>query len=581
MSSSYTNLINNINNGYVESIILIPARRQVFVYYQDGSTELIPIFYNDQKLLRTAQDNNTPLTVRDIRGEEALAKFAGNVGLFLIFIIGITFLIRRSTKVLNNTFNIRELSTSTKSENNIPTRFDDVAGLREEKEELQEIVKFLKQPEKLIQLGAKIPKGVLLIGPPGTGKTLLAKAIAGEAQVPFFSISASEFVELFVGVGASRVRDLFMKAKAQSPCIVFIDEIDSIGRQRGSGIGFGNDEREQTLNQLLTEMDGFNDNSGVIVLAATNRPDVLDSALLRPGRFDRNIFISLPDRNGRKDILAVHSRPLPMSNDISLTEWSKRTIGFSGADLYNLLNESAIITARNNQKLITNKYIDEAFEKVTMGLSCKTLSDDYQKRVYAYQQVGRALVSLLISFPEKFDLVTIIPRVSQRCGFTRFTPSDDLEDGLLSRSYLISKLIVLLGSRAAEVIVYGNQELTQGSSNDLSEVAQLSREMVVRYGFSKLGPMNFESSNNDLLLGRSIMTSKNRFSQTTSRSIDKEVIMLAKHSLNKAISLIKDYRYEMDMIVDILIDEETITYEKFTSLLTLYKTTDKNMINDT
>ena len=324
---SYSALINQIEQGKVTSLELVPARREVRVTFPDGRKETVSIFVNDQQILRAAEASATPLTVRDIRGEEAMAGLLGNLALILLLLVGLTFLLRRSAQVANRALGFGRSQPRLKPQEDLQVRFEDVAGINDAKQELEEVVTFLKQPETFIQLGAKIPRGVLLVGPPGTGKTLLARAIAGEAGVPFFSMAASEFVELFVGVGASRVRDLFRKAKEKAPCIVFIDEIDAVGRQRGAGIGGGNDEREQTLNQLLTEMDGFAENSGVILLAATNRADVLDAALTRPGRFDRRIDVTLPDRRGRAAILAVHARTRPLDPEVNLETWAQRTHG--------------------------------------------------------------------------------------------------------------------------------------------------------------------------------------------------------------------------------------------------------------
>ena len=348
-SVSYSSLLEQIRNGDVSTLELVPARREVRVTYPDGTKSTVSIFVNDQQILRAAEASATPLTVRDIRGEQAMAGLLGNLGLVLLLVVGLSFLLRRSAQMANRALGFGRSQPRLKPQEDLQVRFEDVAGINDAKEELEEVVTFLKQPETFTGLGAKIPRGVLLVGPPGTGKTLLARAIAGEAGVPFFSMAASEFVELFVGVGASRVRDLFRQAKEKSPCIVFIDEIDAVGRQRGAGIGGGNDEREQTLNQLLTEMDGFADNSGVILLAATNRADVLDAALTRPGRFDRRIDVSLPDRRGREAILGVHARTRPLDPEIDLAAWARRTPGFSGAELANLINEAAILTAREQQ----------------------------------------------------------------------------------------------------------------------------------------------------------------------------------------------------------------------------------------
>ncbi|MFZ9974971.1 MAG: ATP-dependent metallopeptidase FtsH/Yme1/Tma family protein, partial [Vulcanococcus sp.] len=365
---SYTQLLQQLRAGSVKELLLSPGQRQVKVTYTDGKQVSVPVFSNDQVLLRTAQDARVPLTVRDERQDQATASLVSNGLLLLLLFGGLARLLRRAAQVANRAMGFgRSKARMVQSEAAVPVRFEDVAGIQEAKEELQEVVAFLKEPERFTAVGARIPKGVLLVGPPGTGKTLLAKAIAGEAGVPFFSMAASEFVELFVGVGASRVRDLFRQAKEKAPCIVFIDEIDAVGRQRGAGIGGGNDEREQTLNQLLTEMDGFADNSGVILLAATNRPDVLDTALMRPGRFDRRIHVDLPDRRGREAILAVHARSRPLDPEVSLADWASRTPGFSGADLSNLLNEAAILTARRERSCIDDAAMGDALERITMG----------------------------------------------------------------------------------------------------------------------------------------------------------------------------------------------------------------------
>ena len=387
---SYSTLLKEISSGSVKELVLVPARRQVIVTYRDGKQITVPVLANDQQILRVAEASGTPLNVKDVRQEQALAGLAGNLALIVLIVVGLSLLLRRSAQAANKAMGFGRTQARTSPQDEITVRFEDVAGIGEAKEELQEVVTFLKQPETFIKLGARIPRGVLLIGPPGTGKTLLAKAIAGEAGVPFFSIAASEFVEMFVGVGASRVRDLFKKAKDKAPCIVFIDEIDAVGRQRGAGIGGGNDEREQTLNQLLTEMDGFADNSGVILLAATNRPDVLDTALMRPGRFDRRIQVGLPDRPGRESILAVHARTRPLSDEVSLAEWASRTPGFSGADLANLLNEAAILTARHGASFLGNRELEEALERITMGLTAAPLQDGAKKRLKRPRTEGAA-----------------------------------------------------------------------------------------------------------------------------------------------------------------------------------------------
>ncbi|WP_269610350.1 ATP-dependent zinc metalloprotease FtsH [Prochlorococcus marinus] len=559
MSKSYSQLLKDIENGEIISIILIPNRREVLIEFINGEKKTIPIFYNDQKILRLSEEYKVPLTVRDTLSEQRLANFITGIGLLIIFIISFSFLIRRSSKLLNNMQSFYGRSSQVKEDEINKITFDDVAGLNEESDELKEIVAFLKNPQILIDLGAKTPKGVLLVGPPGTGKTLLARAIAGEANVPFFSISASEFVEMFVGVGASRVRDLFKSAKSKSPCIVFIDEIDSIGRQRGAGIGGGNDEREQTLNQLLTEMDGFASNNGVIVIAATNRPDVLDRALTRPGRFDRRIYISLPDRKARHKILSVHARTKPLSDSVNLMEWASKTPGFSGADLQNLLNEAAIHAARNNLSIISSNELDKALEKARFGLLSKPLSDITKKRQIAYQIIGKTLVSLLITNTDKLEKISLFKSIGDISGMTYFTPDEEsIDSGLITRNYIYNKILISLGSRAAEIIVFGSKEVTQGSQKEFQDVYFWANQMVTKFGFSELGPISYESENDSIFLGRDIMQNRKEFSQKTSKEIDKQIIAIANKAINHAIKLLSNKVYLMDKLVDELIDNETL-----------------------
>ncbi len=557
-----------MKEGRVVSLILVPARREVEVSYSDGRNEIVPILPNDQNILRAAEASSTPLTVKDIKKEQAIASLTGNVGLLLIFLIALIAIIRKSTTIANKTLGFGSSQARAQSED-IDIRFEDVAGIAEAKEELEEIITFLRKPEKLIKLGAKIPKGILLIGPPGTGKTLLAKAIAGEAEVPFFSISGSEFVEMFVGVGASRVRDLFIKAKKKTPCIVFIDEIDAIGRQRGAGIGGGNDEREQTLNQLLTEMDGFSDNSGIILLAATNRPDVLDSALMRPGRFDRRISVSLPDRKDRKDILAVHARSKPLEEEVSIIDIAYKTPGFTGADLENLLNESAILAARANKKKIGIKQVESALERITMGSSTSPLQESSKKRLIAYHEIGHALVALFTPLADKIDKVSIIPRSGGLTGYTRFTPDEEiLDSSLVSKAYLQAKLVVALGGRASEIVIFGKEEITQGAFGDLAEVYRISKEMITRFGFSKLGLVTGIDSEQDVFIGGGLIRKKNLgFAESTYSSVDQEIRVLAEDSLKKAIEILKPRRNLLDKLVEALVEEETLSSERFLHLV--------------
>ena len=564
--TSYSTLLRQIEQKDVSNLELIPGRREVQVTYRDGRRATVAVFANDQQILRAAEASGTPLTVRDVRQDQALAGMAGNLALIVLIVVGLSLLLRRSAQVANKALGFGRSQPRVKAQEDLQVRFEDVAGINQAKQELQEVVTFLKQPESFIRLGARIPRGVLLVGPPGTGKTLLARAIAGEAGVPFFSMAASEFVELFVGVGASRVRDLFRKAKEKAPCIVFIDEIDAVGRQRGAGIGGGNDEREQTLNQLLTEMDGFAENSGVILLAATNRADVLDAALTRPGRFDRRIDVSLPDRRGRADILAVHARTRPLDPSVNLEHWARRTPGFSGADLANLLNEAAILTARQQEQAITDTQLEGALDRITMGLSARPLQDSAKKRLIAYHEIGHALVAALLPAADPVDKVTILPR-GGAAGYSRLIPDEErLDSGLYTRAYLQADLVVMLGGRAAELVVFGAQEVTQGASGDLQTVARLAREMVTRFGFSSLGPVALESAGSEVFLGKDWFNQRPDYAETTGREIDSQVRALARRSLEQAVALLQPRRQVMDRLVEALIDEETLPGDRFMQL---------------
>ena len=565
---SYSDLLRNIGGGQVKDLVLSLRQRQVQVRFKDGQQAVVPVFNNDQLLLRTAERAKVPLSVRDDRQDGAVASLVANGLLVVLLLGGLTLLIRRSAQVANRAMGFGSSKPRLQAEGSVPVRFDDVAGIAEAKEELVEVVTFLKSPERFTAVGAKIPKGVLLVGPPGTGKTLLAKAIAGEAGVPFFSMAASEFVEMFVGVGASRVRDLFRKAKAKAPCIIFIDEIDAVGRQRGAGIGGGNDEREQTLNQLLTEMDGFEENSGVILLAATNRADVLDTALMRPGRFDRRITVDLPDRRGREAILAVHARTRPLAESVSLADWASRTPGFSGADLSNLLNEAAILTARRHQDTIDDDALGGALERITMGLAAKPLQDSAKKRLIAYHEVGHALLTTLVPHADKLDKVTLLPRAGGVGGFARTMPDEEiLDSGLISKAYLRARLVVAMGGRAAELVVFGPAEVTQGASGDLELVSRISREMVTRYGFSSLGPVALDGDGAEVFLGRDWLRPEPHYSRQTGDRIDQQVRELAQGALDQAVALLRPRRELMDQLVERLIVEETIEGGPFRSLV--------------
>ena len=568
-SVSYSTLLRDIDNKKIKQLDLVPARREVRVVYDDGRKVSVPIFPNDDRILRAAESSDTPLTVVDGRREQAKQDLAGTLLVVLLVVIGLSLLLRRSAQMANRALGFGRSKPRLKPQEDLQVRFEDVEGINDARQELEEVVTFLKQPETFIRLGAKIPRGVLLVGPPGTGKTLLAKAIAGEAGVPFFSMAASEFVELFVGVGASRVRDLFRQAKEKAPCIVFIDEIDAVGRQRGAGIGGGNDEREQTLNQLLTEMDGFEENSGVILLAATNRADVLDAALTRPGRFDRRIDVGLPDRRGRAAILSVHARSRPLDIAVNLEQWASRTPGFSGADLANLLNEAAILAARHNKAEINDSHLEGALERITMGLSNRPLQDSAKKRLIAYHEIGHALIATLLPAANDVDKVTLLPRGGAG-GYTRFMPDEEqLDSGLVTRSSCMADLVVALGGRAAEQVVFGPLEVTQGASGDLQMVAQLSREMVTRFGFSSLGPLALEGAGSEVFLGRDWFNQRPGYAETTGQAIDGQIRTLAKNALAQAISLLESKRELMDQLVEALIEEETLSGERFRSLAEL------------
>lgn len=448
-----------------------------------------------------------------------------------------------------------------KLEGNIKVRFDDVAGCDEEKEEMQELIEYLKNPKKFAKMGARIPKGVLMVGAPGTGKTLLAKAVAGEAEVPFYSISGSDFVEMFVGVGASRVRDMFKKATQTAPCIIFIDEIDAVGRQRGTGLGGGHDEREQTLNQLLVEMDGISDNSGVVIVAATNRPDVLDPALLRPGRFDRQITVSLPDRKGRKAILEVHARNKKLSTEIDLDALAKRTPGFSGADLENVLNEAAILAVRENMDIITMHHLDEAIDRVIAGPAKKSRTySEREKRLVAYHEIGHTIIGLKLESSDMVQKVTIIPRGTAG-GYNLMTPRE--EKMMHTKSDLLARITGLLGGRVAEEIVFN--EISTGASQDIEQATRIAREMVMTYGMSDLGPIQYEHSGGNVFLGRDYNAQRN-YSGQIAFEIDKEVRRLIDNAYEQAKAIINGHRDLMESLVNSLLENETLTAEQIQNI---------------
>nr|YP_009297632.1 cell division protein [Hildenbrandia rivularis]AOM67176.1 cell division protein [Hildenbrandia rivularis] len=524
---------------------------------------------NALELITKLRESRVDIDAHPSKSSGAIWSLVGNLLFPLLLLGGLVLLLRRSGTSSSGSGQAMSFGKSRalfQMEAQTGIVFDDVAGVEEAKEEFQEVVTFLKQPEAFTAVGARIPKGVLLLGPPGTGKTLLAKAIAGEASVPFFSISGSEFVEMFVGVGASRVRDLFKKAKENAPCIVFIDEIDAVGRQRGTGIGGGNDEREQTLNQLLTEMDGFEGNTGIIVIAATNRPDVLDSALLRPGRFDRQVIVNVPDFNGRKAILRVHAKNKKISSSVSLEVIARRTPGFSGADLANLLNEAAILTARRHKDSISMEEIDISIDRVVAGMQGTPLLDSKSKRLIAYHEVGHAVVGTLLENHDPVQKVTLIPRGQAR-GLTWFMPSED--KNLISRAQIISQITSALGGRAAEQIVFGEPEVTTGAGNDLQQVTSLARQMVTRFGMSTIGPLSLENEERSPFLGRNINTGS-KYSDQVAIDIDYQVYNIVDRCYKTALQIIKDNRILIDRLVDILVEEETIDGLHFRNIVAEY-----------
>ena len=453
--------------------------------------------------------------------------------------------------------------------------FKDVAGLPEEKEELQELIDFLKNPKKFTKLGARIPKGVLLVGPPGTGKTLLAKAVAGEANAPFYFISGSDFVELYVGVGASRVRDMFKQAKQNAPCLIFIDEIDAVGRQRGTGIGGGHDEREQTLNQLLTEMDGFGANEGIIIIAATNRPDVLDPALLRPGRFDRQVTVALPEQKAREEILKVHARNKILSKNVHLDSIAKRTVGFSGADLENLLNEAALLAVRREKTAITMSEIDEAIDRVIMGPAkvTKKYTPD-EKKLVAYHEAGHAVLGIKLDNANDVQKVTIIPR-GEAGGYNLMLPKE--EKYTATKTELLEQIMGLLGGRVAEEIVFG--EITTGAHNDFSKAKKIARSMVTEYGMSSLGPVQLETPEGSAFLGRDYNKNRN-FSEQVALEVDNEVRKMMNDCYAKAKKIIEKNRDLLDLIANSLLEHETLTKEQIDSLAQTGKMPKEDMLDD-
>jgi len=568
---TYNDFIEAVDKGEVKDVTITPEsnagvyqltgtmkdykEEETFFLRVPYSSETMAIIYDAQK------EQDFTLTTKADPNSSMLLTFLVNV-LPMLLLIGFAFyFITKQMGGANKSMDFGR-SRAKLSDNKNKVTFDKVAGLDEEKEEVKELIDFLKNPKKFTDMGARIPKGVLLVGPPGTGKTLLAKSVAGEANVPFYYISGSEFVELFVGVGASRVRDMFKQAKETAPCLIFIDEIDAVGRQRGAGLGGGHDEREQTLNQLLTEMDGFGANEGIIIIAATNRPDVLDPALLRPGRFDRQITVSLPDIKGREEILKVHAKGKTFSKKVNLKNIAKRTVGLSGADLENLLNEAALLTVRRNKKCISMSEIDEAHDRVLMGPA--KISHKYtekEKKVVAYHEAGHAVLGIKLDGANEVQKITIVPR-GEAGGYNLMLPKE--ETYLSTKSELLETISGLLGGRVAEELTFN--EITTGAHNDFEKATKIARAMVTEYGMSELGPVQFEHQESSVFLGRDYNKSRN-FSSQVAFEIDQEMRKIIDECYKKTTKVLKENKELLDLIAKALLDYETLTKEQIEYLV--------------
>jgi cell division protease FtsH len=558
---SFSTFMDDARQGQVQDVTI--SNSTVTGHYRNNQNAsfhtTVPANYPD--MFKTLQDNKVSITVKDTQGNSwlpLLLQFSP------ILIIGAVwyFMIRQMQSGGNKALSFGKSRARLLSMQQKKVTFKDVAGVDEAKEELKEIIEFLREAQKFQKLGGRIPKGVLLVGPPGTGKTLLARAVAGEANVPFFSISGSDFVEMFVGVGASRVRDLFEQGKKNAPCIIFIDEIDAVGRHRGAGLGGGHDEREQTLNQLLVEMDGFESNDGVILVAATNRPDVLDPALLRPGRFDRRVVVGRPDVRGREEVLRVHSKKVPIADDVDLRVLARGTPGFSGADLANMVNEAALTAARSNRKAVHMFDFETAKDKVLMGAERKSmLLTDEEKRVTAYHEAGHALVAAMRDHADPLHKVTIIPR-GMALGVTMQLPTDDKHT--VTKDYLETQLAILMGGRCAEEIYL--KQMTTGAGNDIERASELARKMVCEYGMSRLGPLTFGKKEEQIFLGREIAQHRD-FSEETARQIDSEVRSLVDSGYQSAYSILEHNQPIMHRLATALLERETIDANEIRMLI--------------
>jgi len=565
---TYSEFLERVESGKIEKVQMNASRTEIRVP-EAGKMITVNVLPSDTELINILTRKGVDISVSPQTDDGAWVRAFSGLLFPVLLLVGLFFLLRRAQSGPGSqAMNFGKSRARVQMEPQTQVTFGDVAGIEQAKLELAEVVDFLKNADRFTAVGAKIPKGVLLVGPPGTGKTLLARAVAGEAGVPFFSISGSEFVEMFVGVGASRVRDLFEQAKANAPCIVFIDEIDAVGRQRGAGLGGGNDEREQTLNQLLTEMDGFEGNTGIIIIAATNRPDVLDAALLRPGRFDRQVVVDRPDFSGRLEILNVHARGKTLSQDVDLEKIARRTPGFTGADLSNLLNEAAILAARRNLTEISMDEVNDAIDRVLAGPEKKDrVMSEKRKELVAYHEAGHALVGALMPDYDPVQKISIIPR-GRAGGLTWFTPSEDrMDSGLYSRSYLQNQMAVALGGRIAEEIIFGEEEVTTGASNDLQQVARVARQMVTRFGMSdRLGPVALGRQQGNMFLGRDIASERD-FSEETASAVDDEVRNLVEQAYRRAKAVLTENRAILDRLAEMLIEKETVDAEELQELL--------------
>jgi len=578
---NYTELVTYLEEGKVESIS-VQAARGVWLINGELKDNVAPADkgkkfithapMNSDITISLLNQSGAEVTFVEAKGDPVWLTFFTTLIPFLLIFILFFFLMSQAQGGGNKVMNFGKSKAKLYNEEKKKVTFKDVAGADEEKQELVEIVEFLKDPRKFTQLGARIPKGVLLVGPPGTGKTLLGRAVAGEAGVPFFSISGSDFVEMFVGVGASRVRDLFENAKKNAPCIIFIDEIDAVGRQRGAGLGGGHDEREQTLNQLLVEMDGFGANEGIIIMAATNRPDVLDPALLRPGRFDRQITVDRPDVKGREAVLQVHARNKPLADDVKLDIIARRTPGFSGADLENLLNEAALLAARRNKKQIAMQEIDDAIDRVIAGTEKKSRRvSEKEQRIVAYHEAGHTVVGVFLDGSDTVHKVTIVPR-GNAGGYAVMLPKEDRF--MMTEQELKDKIVGLLGGRVAEEIILG--EVSTGASNDFQRATGIARRMVMEFGMSRLGPLQYGESQGQVFLGRDIGHERN-YSEAIAHEIDQEVQRIVKEQYERCKELLTKHRDKLELIAKTLLDVETLTAEQIKDLVDYGKITEENM----